>query len=136
MQAVIFSGSRKRIITIISVVLLIIAISLAIAVNTDIGLKYIVSTDLIRYNSNVYNKAADYLSWNSSHIWKPLIYIFLCFIFIQAAVWCRGKIRRAALLFILLGLCTELMLFGWSYNTVGSSDMLFPETPGITMLKT
>jgi hypothetical protein len=100
---------------------------LVAAINTDIGLKYIV---------NINSRAiTTYLSWNSCHIWEPLIYIFECFILIQVAVWCRGKTRRTALVLIVLLMSVELMLHGWNYNTISATDMAFPETPGITMLK-
>ena len=127
---------RKRNITIISVALLIIALALVVVANTHFGLDYILNHGLIRYKGESYRRAISaYLSWKSCHIWEPLTYIIECFLLIQIAVWCTGKARRIALILIVLLITVELVLHGWSYNTVSDTTMSFPETPGMGMLK-
>lgn len=79
--------------------------------------------------------ARHFYSFSSPDIYIPLICTGLSLLCCLCIVYSRKKIFRhfASALLILL-LTTELMAFGWNYNTAVPAADAFPPTPGIDFL--
>lgn len=127
---------RRFPILFIWIFLFFVAITIVLSVQTETGVKWMVSSKFQENWSDFFPLFQSHFSLLSKIIYKPLIILLCTLVLLICAIALPAKKHKKNLLYLaLLLLIYDLFSFGWKYNTMSPDSMEYPSTPAIGFLQ-